>query len=171
MGRGTSDEMCFGFLEVYPSNNLGSRSCVNWRGLSMTKLYSKKDPYPYDCKPGEFLNVSHPETAPLFEKVKNNCRSLSWCLEECKEVVKEIREHPCMKGDIGEFTRAVATVKFDGDTAMFISMIQSCDVELLREKLLSEMASDDGKSGSRTFHMRYYELILLFLFVSSILLF
>lgn len=170
MGRGTSEEMCFGFLEVYPNDNLRSRSCVNWRSLSMTKLNSRKEPYPYECKTYDFLNFTHPETAPLFQKLKENCKPLSWCLKECKEVVKEVRKHPCMEGDMGKFTRAVAINRFYGDIPLFMSLIQSCDLELLEEKLQNQMVKDDGRSGSSIFHLRFYEVVSLFLFVSFILL-
>ncbi|XP_062607821.1 uncharacterized protein LOC134269632 [Saccostrea cucullata] len=164
MGRGTNEEMCFGFLEVYPAKNLRSRACVNWRSLSMAKLSREN---PYGCNLDVFFNY----TEPHFIKVKENCRPLSKCLEECKEVVKEIREHPCMKGDMQEYTKAKARDEYQWysyDALNFMSRIQSCDLEFLKDDqqlVIQKMVSDKASSGTKL-QMKLLNLISSFLFAA-----
>lgn len=146
-GRGTSDEMCLGFMVVFPAENLLSRTCTTWRSLSLTKLY--RDLNPYGCNITNFFNLSHPDTRPLLEKLENNCKPFSICLEECKEVVKEVRKHPCLSGDVGKYIVHRATKMFNGDFPRFLSLLQSCDVQMLKDKqVLQRLNSESDKNGN-----------------------
>lgn len=166
-GRGTSDEMCLGFMVVFPAENLLSRTCTTWKSLSLTKLY--RDLNPYGCNITNFFNLSHPDTRPLLEKLENNCKPFSICLEECKEVVKEVRKHPCLSGDVGKYIVHRATQMFNGDFPRFLSLLQSCDVEMLKDKQVQRLTSNNESSGSVS-PRRHLELIVSFLCVTLILL-
>lgn len=117
----------------------------------------------------ELFNLSHPDTRPLLEKLENNCKPFSICLEECKEVVKEVRKHPCLSGDVGKYIVHRATKMFNGDFPRFLSLLQSCDVEMLKDKQVQRLTNNNESSGSVS-PRRHLELIVSFLCVTLILL-
>ena len=164
-GRGTNDEMCLAFLTVFPAKNLLSRGCTNWGSLSWIKM--TKESNPYGCDMTNFLNFSNPDTKAMVKKVRDNCKPFSICLKECMDVVKDIRKHPCLSDDMGKMHRFKASYSDDKDILLFMSMIQSCDVEIMDEqsqKLTSNNQSSDSPSP-QTGHFEILSLYLLTTFV------
>ncbi|XP_022313983.1 tyramine beta-hydroxylase-like [Crassostrea virginica] len=165
-GRGTNDEMCLAFLTVFPATNLLSRGCTHWGSLSWTKM--TKESNPYGCDMTNFLNFSNPDTKAMVKKVRDNCKPFSICLKECMDVVKDIRKHPCLSGDMGKMHRFKASYSDDKDILLFMSMIQSCDLEIMDErsqKLTSNNQSSDSPSP-KTGHFEILSLYLLTTFMS-----
>ncbi|XP_052692764.1 DBH-like monooxygenase protein 2 homolog isoform X1 [Crassostrea angulata] len=145
-GDGTSDEMCFGFLTVHPLSNARSLHCSSWKNASMVSLFRSSD----GCDWRVFGNASHPDMAPLYQGVYMHCRPLGQCLEECKEAVKRFRSHPCMTGTRGEYVMWEASDSETFEELSFYSKVRSCDLEILREQLLTQTTNgDDTNVGAR----------------------
>jgi dopamine beta-monooxygenase len=161
-GDATSDEMCFGFLTIHPITNVRIPYCTSWKGISTLKLYSNQ--VINNCDRKVFANASHPDMKDIYQKINTHCVSLSKCLEECKEVVKEIKLHPCMQGDIGEALKWQARFSREVDVLTFFSKIESCDIELLREKMASEI-NRDTNGGSDVFPQLFTLISLLSFFL------
>ncbi|XP_048751456.2 DBH-like monooxygenase protein 2 [Ostrea edulis] len=158
-GDATSDEMCFGFLTIHPITNVRVPYCTSWKSISSLKIYSNQ--VINNCDRNIFSNASHPDMKEIYQKINTRCQPLSKCLEECKEVVKEIKLHPCMEGDVGEALKWIARTSQDVDVLTFYSKIESCDLELLREELAAQINKDTN--GGYNAVPRLFTLISLLL--------
>ena len=88
------------------------------------------------CRYRDFMNVSHPDTKPIYQNVMVNCRPLH-CLEECKDVKKNLQSHSCMTGDIHDYMRYQAldqAQKGSPEFLMMLAALDSCDAELERNE-------------------------------------
>lgn len=138
--------MCFGFLTVHPLSNTRTLHCSSWKNASIVGLFQSSN----GCDWRVFGNVSHPDMAPLYQGVSMHCRPLGQCLEECKEAVKRFRSHPCMTGTMGEYVMWNAGNSETFEELSFYSKVRSCDLEILREQLLTQMTNgDDTNVGAR----------------------
>ncbi|XP_048748779.1 tyramine beta-hydroxylase-like [Ostrea edulis] len=136
-GDATSDEMCFGFLTLHPITNVRHSFCTTWKNISEMQMYNTEN-YK-NCNINEFHNPFHPSMTKLYQQVDSHCLPLSHCLEECKEAVKEFKRHPCMQGDMAELMKSQAMRWINTvDTFKFYSKLESCDLEILREKMEAE---------------------------------
>ncbi|XP_062619795.1 tyramine beta-hydroxylase-like [Saccostrea cucullata] len=161
-GDATSDEMCFGFLTVHPITNVRVPWCVSWNDISLIQLYSNQ--VINGCDRTVFTNASHPEMVEIYRKIDQRCLPLSKCLEECKEVVKEIKLHPCMQGDIGESMKWFARLSRNVDVLTFYSKIESCDLEILREQMLNEMGRNTNGASQVLPHFFIVSLLIFMFF-------
>ena len=63
-GEGSYDEMCYGILNFYPANSIGNiGSCIQWKDLDFCTFFGG------DCKYGDMMNSSNPDTADLIKQV------------------------------------------------------------------------------------------------------
>ncbi|XP_062566816.1 tyramine beta-hydroxylase-like [Saccostrea cucullata] len=163
-GDATSDEMCYGFLAIHPLSNLRFQSqslyCTSWKSLSTIQLHV------YDvtngCNRKTFLNFWHPDMANISRRVFQSCRPLSMCLEECKDVVKEIRRHPCMQGDVREYLKMEALQSHNIENLQFYSMIESCDLEMLQETMKNQTKGNTNDGSRLSLHLFMLVTLLLF---------
>ncbi|KAH9508903.1 hypothetical protein Btru_050423 [Bulinus truncatus] len=125
-GEGTSDEMCFGFLQVYPKSALTAAraSCVAKSSLSFCELI-KATPL-NGCDWGKILNPYNPETISMATDLYKNCNLDGFCRPECKDVVKTISSHPCFQGETGKFVKSFMASSKEG--LEFLGRLQSCPV-------------------------------------------
>ena len=84
-----------------------------------------------------FSLYRHPETQAIYSAVSSNCVP-GKCQLECLEVVRELKRHPCMSGDIAKWNRYRAYQSYqrsnDGQELMWNAMFDSCDKELAEEQ-------------------------------------
>lgn len=152
-----SDEMCFGLLTIYPITELRIPFCTTWKNISETQL--KSGHTINSCNYTEFSNPSNPNMTELYQQVDSRC-PLSHCLEECKEAVKEFKRHPCMQGDMAELMKSQAMRWINTvDTFKFYSKLESCDLEILREKMEAERERES--SGGSHVVPQFLELLSL----------
>ncbi|XP_048751432.2 tyramine beta-hydroxylase-like isoform X1 [Ostrea edulis] len=165
-GDATSAEMCFGFLTIYPAKHVRLPFCTSWKSASMTKLRFNR--VVNNCDMKVFSNASHPDMIKIYRNINTRCQPLSKCLEECKEVVKEIRLHPCMNGDVGEYMKWWARMSNDIDILTFFSKIESCDLEILREEMASQIGQNTNDGSKIDLHLLMLALMMLSLPLSYI---
>ncbi|KAK3089057.1 hypothetical protein FSP39_000478 [Pinctada imbricata] len=128
-GEGTSDEMCYGFLTFYPLENINYPHCVKWKSFDIVSLYTETEID--NCGFKDFVNVTHPTTAELHRRVMTHCGYLGQCREECISIIKEVKQNPCMQGDINFFLREQARMRPElAQIALFFSAIDSCNTEI-----------------------------------------
>jgi hypothetical protein len=97
-----------------------------------------------------------------------NCRPFGNCLPECIPVAKEVRQHPCLQGDIGHLTKLYYRRYMDlydyNDAALFLAALDSCKTEV--DMLISPRQCDGGNvssAGVRTLPVAMYMLIAAFM--------
>ena len=101
------------------------------------------------CRHKEFMNITHPDTQLIYQSVMANCRTLH-CLEECKDVKKNLQSHPCMTGYIHDYIRYQALAQAQKDLPKFLMMLaalNSCDMELAHGECNNTI---QGKSSTET---------------------
>lgn len=95
-GEGTSDEMCFAFLTVYPADALPfTMSCSSIGPLSPCDLHNGTPKM--GCDWARFGNVSNPEMLEHYTNLRDNCNLDGLCRSECKELVEGMMDHPCLE--------------------------------------------------------------------------
>lgn len=96
-GGATSDEMCLGFLTLYPKDAVAKIGhCVNRGPLSTCQELAGT---PVDgCNWRDFVNETHSDTIALVERLTQHCGVGGECRQECRDLVKTIGSHPCLQG-------------------------------------------------------------------------
>lgn len=117
-GRGISDEMCLGFMVVFFVENFFFCMCIIWRSFFLIKFYW--DLNFYGCNIMNFFNFFYLDIWFFLEKFENNCKLFFICLEECKEVVKEVWKYFCLSGDVGKYIVYRVIKMFNGDFFRFL---------------------------------------------------
>ncbi|XP_005101066.2 MOXD1 homolog 1-like [Aplysia californica] len=125
-GDGTNDEMCFGFLTMYPRDALPivSASCVSMGPASTCDFYGPQKTSINGCDWKTFTNGSHPETDRLWEKLEKNCNLDGFCRPECREITDELKKHPCMQGEVGDLVNFRLVRSHEG--SQFLGRVHSC---------------------------------------------
>ena len=97
-GEGTFDEMCFGFLTVFPKDAfVQDASCSSFGPLDECDLKAGKPIG--ECNWGQFTNPADPQTYKWWSEVEKSCNTNGFCRPECREIATVVKNHPCMKGD------------------------------------------------------------------------
>ncbi|XP_059175933.1 tyramine beta-hydroxylase-like [Physella acuta] len=94
-GRGTADEMCYGFLIMYPRDAIRTRnpSCISSGNLSQCQR-------PLDgCPLFEFGNGTDPTAQTIFTNLTDHCINDSVCRPECRKLVDDLKTRPCFQGE------------------------------------------------------------------------
>lgn len=102
-GEATQDEMCFGFLTYYPKTNLQDNFC-----LSGGPDISYCDPSSYHgCSDlTRFANQTWLNSSNFYQDVKQNCRPLTPCLQECVDIIVEQKlTNPCLQDEIFDYIK------------------------------------------------------------------
>ena len=110
-GEATSDEMCFAFLLYYPAQK--SASCVdlkNGLGGSYCAVRNVKD----KCS-----NMQSQSTMTYFTKmvpkVVAGCDTTGKeCRSTCPQVIKEVRQNPCMAEDVIDHYEKILMLRAQG---------------------------------------------------------
>lgn len=91
-GDGTQDEMCIGFLQLYPSDALrqSRATCMALGPLTMACDIPLGKPVD-QCDWKVFVNRTHPDTEPWWTKVVKDCNLDGFCRPECREVVDVVK--------------------------------------------------------------------------------
>ncbi|KAK0040025.1 DBH-like monooxygenase protein 2 [Biomphalaria pfeifferi] len=125
-GEATSDEMCFGFLMIYPKSalNFAKSMCVAKSSLSYCELVQGTPLNGCDWK--KFLTPTNPETIRIATDLYKNCNLDGFCRPECKEIVRNISSSPCFQGDTGKFVKSYLAMSKEG--LDILGRLQSCPV-------------------------------------------
>ncbi|XP_063424230.1 tyramine beta-hydroxylase-like isoform X2 [Mytilus trossulus] len=125
-GQGTNDEMCYGFLIIYPAKNVKRKFCTSWKSIPVCEL---KAPIVRGCQTAKLTNLSNPEFTEMRNAVKDNCFTNDTCLEKCKDKLTIINIHPCMNGDVGLYIKNRLNRLNDPSVTDFYHGIESCSKE------------------------------------------
>ncbi|XP_033727104.1 peptidyl-glycine alpha-amidating monooxygenase A-like isoform X1 [Pecten maximus] len=102
-GDGTSDEMCYVFLRVYPAENIKGSYCVSWKDFDLCKIidFPSKFPVIDGCEMQSILNPFHPDLMKIFSNLRKFCRPFDLCTQECKQYVRDVvSTNKCFSGEI-----------------------------------------------------------------------
>nr|KAI8748695.1 tyramine beta-hydroxylase-like [Biomphalaria glabrata] len=125
-GEGTTDEMCFGFLKLFPKSALSgltlSGSCVSRSTLSSCELNLGTPINGCDWK--GLSNASNPETFKMATDLSKNCNLDGFCRPECKDLVQNITSGPCFQGQTSQFVKSMLTTSKEG--LEMLGRLQSC---------------------------------------------
>ncbi|XP_061193883.1 DBH-like monooxygenase protein 1 [Saccostrea echinata] len=163
-GDGTNDEMCLGFLTYYPKQNMDQPFCVSHRNLDQMQLFISQEYR--GCRHWDFLLSQSEEVRNIKFKVIDNCRPLRGCLSECLSVVKTVRNHACLKKDVGHWIKNHALYSLDQrvnrtEMTQFYMGISSCDKEL--EQIENKFSSSGNSVSISLFSLFYCVLHGLFM--------
>merc|ERR1711874_356174 len=122
-GDGTSDEMCFGFITLYPREGVPYGDASVSVGPASSCEFYNWTPVG-GCDWAAFINASNPETAKRWYEVERNCNLNGFCRPECRELVAEIKRHPCMQGDMARLVTYLLTRYREG--SQFLGRTHSC---------------------------------------------
>ncbi|XP_067661008.1 uncharacterized protein [Haliotis asinina] len=124
-GEGTFDEMCFGIFTFYPAEAMEQPSCVTWDELELCDFDGTSIK---GCDVLMIFNQSDPIRNRLFSKVLDNCNPYGGCRAECPAAIAEVREHPCFRGRMADYTGDTMRIFGLGpDVVKFFSAMESCE--------------------------------------------
>ncbi|CAG2245401.1 DBH [Mytilus edulis] len=119
-GEGTSDEMCYGFITYYPAQNIALPYCTTWKTVEKCKRYMPQFGGIIDgCKWKDFLSGGNEYIGFMMIELAMHCNTT--CSLNCTEKVRNLREHECLRGDIGDFMIFKLQRKYPS-----ISLIKDC---------------------------------------------
>ncbi|XP_060600292.1 dopamine beta-hydroxylase-like [Ruditapes philippinarum] len=105
-GAATSDEMCYGFLTYYPRQNFMQTLCIQWKSIQRCVRKLPKFGGVYDgCEWRSFTEGSNKAVlAQGFSKdICGYYNQNKQCNSNCTDFSQKILQHPCLKGDLGDF--------------------------------------------------------------------
>ncbi|XP_033732467.1 tyramine beta-hydroxylase-like isoform X2 [Pecten maximus] len=132
IGDGTSDEMCFGFIIVYPAQHLHGGTCLSWKDIDMCKLNEFTSDFPTvkGCNVKAMMNPFHPDLVSLFSNLRTYCKPFGICTHECKHYVKNVvAKNPCFKGTANDLIRHMSISKVPVFMT-YLAAIDSCRTEI-----------------------------------------
>ncbi|KAH9508902.1 Tyramine beta-hydroxylase [Bulinus truncatus] len=117
-GDATADEMCFGFILVYPKSVVEHTHCVAQSNMSSCQIKG--------CELGSFLHYNG-QLQRMASDLKVNCNHSGCCSTECKDLVNELSKHECIQGDMRDYVkRQMARTK---EGSGILEILQSCQEE------------------------------------------
>lgn len=123
--------MCYGFLSVYPIENVQMPVCVAWKNISTCDLLLTKQHN--GCKFNDFANYSNPNTKAVVDSVLDNCSPFGICRLECLSKLQElIVSNTCMSGEVSDLIRQSVLQRKDSKMLEFIAAVDSCKTQMLR---------------------------------------
>ncbi|OWF46513.1 Tyramine beta-hydroxylase [Mizuhopecten yessoensis] len=150
IGGGTTDEMCLGFLFVFPAQNLHGHSCWSVQDIDLCKIqhFSSDFPLVNGCNIKKNANPLNPENVALFKNLKKLCKPFDICTHECKQYVKGILEsNKCFQGSIYALYRQIS-IEISSHFMEIWAAVDSCKTEI--ELDYCQTQCDSGKNSDRT---------------------
>ncbi|KAK3099429.1 hypothetical protein FSP39_004175 [Pinctada imbricata] len=136
-GEGTDSEMCFTFIKYFPKENIPAPMCLAFKDLQLCEAMSEyKTHFPNGlkgCDFQKFASLTNPETLKLIFTIKEKCKPFH-CLQECKSLLLEAKNLPCLHGDVWEFLKFYLLheegdfIRAQGEEAF--ARFTSCDLEI-----------------------------------------
>ncbi|BFZ19031.1 hypothetical protein BsWGS_22070 [Bradybaena similaris] len=122
-GLGARDEMCMGFINYFPRQNMKVCTCLDNYGVSLCSNDSWGE-----CKDLPRF-VEKIEATNVFRDVLENCKSFFPCQVECVQtIVQYMTSEPCLQGRVWEYVQNM--LSSDADGHVFLSRLASCKVEV-----------------------------------------
>ncbi|KAH9503094.1 hypothetical protein Btru_069949 [Bulinus truncatus] len=128
-GEGTYDEMCFGFISYFPSNNFNGEFCIS------------AEPNVSFCAPDAGADMGCPEFYSFFNgtmvgsssqytQLVENCQPFSPCLEECVQYLVQLRQSSgCFQGELFELIKS-QMLKYHEVGRDMMARMASCEVQV-----------------------------------------
>jgi len=112
-GEGTQDEMCFGFITIYPAV-VGFDTCSQWKDLPTCSIntyvtYS-------GCDLGTF--------SILMDAISKVCDGT--CSKACKVLINGFRATGCWDSEVGEFIKLMWPIYIDANLTGIFYKIDNC---------------------------------------------
>ncbi|XP_033749716.1 dopamine beta-hydroxylase-like [Pecten maximus] len=126
-GEATSQEMCYAFLFYYPKESFQSQQCVTTMGLPRCLLDHPTELID-GCQMPSFIN-NQTMFLQIFTELSARCEAFT-CRKECKTYIKDLRQHECMQGRVGDYVDRLLDIYVGVDQMV---LYHSCDVEIERE--------------------------------------
>ncbi|BFZ05846.1 hypothetical protein BsWGS_08885 [Bradybaena similaris] len=124
-GEATSEEMCYGFLTMYPKQAMKTDTCLAFGAYSACDLGMG---VPMEgCDWVQFLNISNPATAKMMFDVTKSCNLDGFCRPECRDVLNGLKSHPCLKGIANQWITTRMSMTHEG--LDFLGRLRSCPVD------------------------------------------
>eukprot|EP00105_Crassostrea_gigas_P028554 XP_011450241.1 PREDICTED: dopamine beta-hydroxylase-like [Crassostrea gigas] len=139
-GKGTHDEMCLVFIKYYPKQKARIQKCLSFKELSMCTAFPQTVGLFEDgmrgCNVPQFTSLTNPATLTMVFQIQTKCRP-DICTQECKNAMRELRQHPCLKEDVWEYIKFfLMEEKHSGsgiDVEKLLVLYTVCDLQLGQE--------------------------------------
>jgi len=152
-GDGTFDEMCFGFLTMYPKDAFAPEArCVAFGPLDNGDL-NAGTPIG-ECNWAQFINQQDSETNKWWSQVTKSCNTNGFCRPECREIANVVKNHPCMKGEAAALINKALTNWVGKAGPELLARLNSCQDDQVCPKCEANCPDEtyvaDGASGTTT---------------------
>ncbi|XP_033727098.1 peptidylglycine alpha-amidating monooxygenase-like [Pecten maximus] len=143
-GEGTSDEMCFVFLRIFPAANTKGSFCLSWKKYDLCKLFTFPSEFPDidGCKITSMLNPFHPDLISLMSNLKKLCKPFDICTQECKHFIKgTLSNDKCINSELNQLLRQLSFQHLPIYTEVWAA-IDSCKTEIEMETCQEQCDSE-----------------------------
>uniref|UniRef100_A0A2C9KL73 Copper type II ascorbate-dependent monooxygenase C-terminal domain-containing protein n=1 Tax=Biomphalaria glabrata TaxID=6526 RepID=A0A2C9KL73_BIOGL len=108
-GDGTSDEMCYGYLTMFPKSALKStqQNCVSVSTLSACELAQGVAYNGCDWK--TLIKANNTEVMKIKQDLENTCDVTKVCSSQCQATVQKI-SNTCFQGQTASFVKSLDSV-------------------------------------------------------------
>ncbi|XP_078324642.1 DBH-like monooxygenase protein 2 homolog [Crassostrea virginica] len=140
-GKGSHDEMCFVFVKYYPKQKARIQQCLSFKELSMCSSFPETaDLFPggfKGCNIAQFTSITNPATLSMVFQIQTKCRP-DICTQECKNTIRKLRQHPCLKEDVWEYIKFFLMEEktqsnLGLDIGKLLVLYSVCDLQLGKE--------------------------------------
>ncbi|XP_070174485.1 tyramine beta-hydroxylase-like [Littorina saxatilis] len=126
-GDGTSNEMCFAFLTVYPSDALPiTKSCIARQDKDICELYlggggGGSQP---TCDLTKFSNISDPDISRMWTAAYKDCTPFGACRPGCQQLWDQLKQDSCFQGNDLEALKDAFLQSKEG--TYFLAAVSTC---------------------------------------------
>lgn len=120
-GEATKDEMCFGFVFVYPKSAISFPYCLAFGQLDVCDVFTGKPIQTSrgECDWGAFTHFEKSYRPAWTDQVKEKCRMDAACRPHCRSLVEElVNNHPCMTKEASQFVNWRLSESEEGSKAL-----------------------------------------------------
>ncbi|CAG5115919.1 unnamed protein product, partial [Candidula unifasciata] len=119
-GNSTEDEMCFGFMFVYPQEAFNNYFSCESLGPADACTFSERQPVA-GCNWEQF-------DFTLYNALNRKCPLSETCTPECRDSLMPLRDDPCLRGEASTFYRRFLLDRQGGET--ILGWLHSCNIDM-----------------------------------------
>ncbi|CAL1525883.1 unnamed protein product [Lymnaea stagnalis] len=121
-GERSADEVCAGYLAVYPRDAVAMQDWASLGNLSSSDVMSGTPLNGCDWK--AFTDVTNPDAIRMYTELTKNCNLDGFCRPECQELANTLNRHPCLNGDAARIVNHFMESRRTG--LEFLGRLHSC---------------------------------------------